>query len=77
MYPTQLLLPPGRDSAGARSTTVELASPSAGTRSANGRVTTASTTGIGDRFFSTLGVAVDAYLRETGVDGIDWGDRGR
>ena len=33
--------------------------------------------GIGDhRFFPTLGVAVAAYLRETGVDWIDWEDRG-
>jgi high affinity sulfate transporter 1 len=31
---------------------------------------------IGDhRFFPTLGVAVDVYLRETGVDWIDWEDR--
>jgi MFS superfamily sulfate permease-like transporter len=27
------------------------------------------------RFFPTLGVAVNAYLRETGVDWIDWEDR--
>ena len=28
---------------------------------------------IGDgRFFTTLGVAVDAYLRETGVEWHDW-----
>ena len=32
---------------------------------------------IGDhRFFPTLGVAVDAYLRATGVDWIDWEERG-
>ena len=32
---------------------------------------------IGDeRFFPTIGVAVAAYLHETGVDWIDWEDRG-
>ena len=31
---------------------------------------------IGDhRYFPTLGVAVDTYLRETGVDWTDWADR--
>ena len=31
---------------------------------------------IGDhRFFPTIGVAVSAYLRETGVDWLDWSDR--
>ncbi len=29
-----------------------------------------------DRFFPTIGVAVNAYLDETGVDWIDWEDRG-
>ena len=29
-----------------------------------------------DRFFPTIGVAVDAYLDETGVDWVDWEDRG-
>ena len=29
-----------------------------------------------DRFFPTIGVAVNAYLEETGVDWIDWEDRG-
>ena len=28
-----------------------------------------------DRFFPTLGVAVATYLRETGVDWLDWEDR--
>ncbi len=29
-----------------------------------------------DRFFPTIGVAVNAYLDETGVDWLDWEDRG-
>ena len=33
-------------------------------------------TAIGaDRFFPTIGVAVAAYLDETGVDWLDWEDR--
>ena len=28
-----------------------------------------------DRFFPTIGVAVAAYLDETGVDWLDWEDR--
>ena len=32
---------------------------------------------IGDhRFFPTIGAAVAAYVRESGVDWLDWEDRG-
>ena len=30
-----------------------------------------------DRFFPTLGTAVDGYVRAAGIDWVDWEERGR